>query len=308
MKARGTPGGYYTSMTVGAYYYSWYSGGWLQKTPYTGDQPLLGEYDSSSSLVAEEHAKMMTSAGIGFAAISWGRECYDHVIGAMDAHGVKSCCLYESLLRSANGKTIEEADHNGILRDMEVLADYIADPAWFRIDGKPVVMLYVTRIYRRWDKLVPAMRDVLGDVFLVGDELFWGEVPAEKLRMFDAVTAYNMYRKKAISGEDAGEAYNAGVEQVMLAHSASCQSARVGFWPMAMPGYDDSYYRPQSQHRPIPRSDGKFFAMQLKMAKDLARDGVAMLTSFNEHYEGTGIEPTTSWGDKYLKMVKGIGG
>lgn len=267
---------------------------------------MLGEYNNlSDTSIIEAHAKNIASTGIDFAAISWGKDCaYDHVMELMDKHGVKTCCLYESLIR-AGPKRVNVDGLRKILRDMDVIKGYFDDPCWLRINGKPVVMLYVTRIFDNPAQAMMEIRDRLGDVFLVGDELFWGKVPAEKLRLFDAVTAYNMYETKRFAANNPCDSFQAASSAAWARHSADCASAGIPLWANAMPGYDDTQYRPQSKHPIIPRMDGEFFRKQLEEAKKLAKD-VVMITSFNEWYEGTQIEPSTMYGDKYMRMIREI--
>lgn len=292
-------------MLVGAYTYFWYSGQWLHKTPHEADPPVLGEYDNANNMgVVASQAKSMAEAGIDFAAISWDGACYDNIVGTLGENGVKSCFLYESLIRCNHSKKVSQASHETVLRDMRALKEDMASPTYLRIDGRPVLVLYVTRVYEQAHVLVPAIRKELGDVWIVGDELFWGEVHRDKLRLFDAVTAYNFYQPKRFDQANPCETFNAAVRDMMLRHADACAGAGVKLWPVAMPGYDDSKIRPVCKHPPIPRMNGDFFARQLEMAKGHVMGEVAMVTSYDEHFEGTGIEPMSSYGDKYLKMVK----
>ena len=126
--------------------------------------------------VLVQHMKMMRQAGIDFASISWDPRTtqYEQVLDAAEEEGIKVTVFYESLSRATgeHDKVVEK-DLDDILSDMRQLRPDLQEDCWLRIDGKPVVMFYVTRNYVDPDGAFGAIREALGDVFLVGDEVFW---------------------------------------------------------------------------------------------------------------------------------------
>lgn len=297
-------------MLIGAYYYAWYSGDWLGRTIRAEDPPALGEYDNTvrgeapGKGAVADHFRQLRANGIDFVAMSWEpNRSYDHVYEAAQATGMKVTCLYESLIRSNEKNVLTRAEAPAVLGDMERVSEECEEPCWLRIDGKPVVMLYVTRQYRE-EKLFDDIRQELGDVFLVGDELFWKEPKPERVGYFDALTAYNMYRPGKFDGEtpeERAESFLENTSKMLRKHSWRCAELKVPFWPVAMPGYDDSGVRPG--HPSLSRLGGEFFERSLDCALSLTPDCI-MVTSANEWYEDTQIEPAGSYGDKYLKIVK----
>ena len=80
---------------------------------------------------------------------------------------------------------------------------YFDHPNYLRIDGRPVLFVYLTRVLSRNGTLaevVEAMRatarEAGHDIYIVGDEVF-GQPPtsSEAIRLLDAVTNYGRVRQ-----------------------------------------------------------------------------------------------------------------
>jgi len=298
-------------MLTGCYYYDWYSGDWLVQTQRRMDHPALGQYNNTHyGDVVLDHLRQMRRADVDFISVSWDPQQtnYDHVLDACEDTGMKMTVLYESLSHSeGKNKRIKKEALEAILYDMEDLAENLQDPGWLKIGGKPVVMLYVTRNYKDADEIFPAIRETLGDVYLVGDEIFWGKgSDPEKLKHFDAVTSYNWYQPGRFEGKtkrDICDSFLANVRECVEKNLETCAEAGVPYWPVAMPGYDDRRVRPEVRHAPIPRLEGYLFGRSIKDAMDQAPECM-MVTSWNEFYEDTQIEPCRSYETMYLDILK----
>jgi hypothetical protein len=137
----------------------------------------------------------------------------------------------------------------------------------------------------------------------VGDEVYWQQPDRERLRLFDAVTAYNMHRSQPDIFEDfAGKIathYN-------LWSTAAAQQG-TGFIPNVIPGFDDTAVRPEAQHPIIPRSQ-TLFTDQLESSLSLTNTPphMIMITSWNEWHEYTSIEPSKEYGLGYLESLSTI--
>jgi hypothetical protein len=296
-------------MLIGCYYYPWYSGQWLCRTVRGGDPPTLGEYNNRSyGPSVDAHMKMAKEAGVDFMAVSWepGND-YGYVLDAAASHGIKITCLYESLRRASKMHDIQVCDHESVLDDLKMIADDMSEECWLRMGSRPVLMIYVTRCYRtEAESLFNKARELIPGVFIVGDELFWSDVPAERLVMFDAVTAYNMYHPVRAASH---QAYLDDCRSRMLEHAWRCREVGVPLWGNAMPGYNDMGVRPEKKHPPLPRLDGEFFRKSIADAKEAMNvqclsDKVLMITSMSEWYEDTQIEPAISYGNLYLNMLQ----
>ncbi len=288
-------------MLVGCYYYAWYTNGWLGQTVLPPDKPLLGEYNNTLyGPVIDEHMRMLKRARVDFISISWDPNgFYGHIIDAAVRHGIKTTFFYESLVALKTSPRI--------LTHVVQMKEFVNDDCWLRIDGKPVFMFYVTRTFLN-KRIFSDVRRVLGDCYLVGDELFWNPVAPRDVAAFDAVTAYNMYRtdklRPASSKAENAHFFLDEWKRQMTQHQDDCWKLKVPVWGTAMPGYDDTGVRPSVKHPPIDRLGGEFFRESLRAA--MSRD-VIMVCSFNEFYESTHIEPTVSDGGLYLDILAARG-
>lgn len=286
---------------VGAYYYAWYRGRWLDKV--SGPPPSLGEYDNTvHGPVVREHMREMSGAGVDFVAVSWDANTYiEHVFEAASAAGLRVTVLYESLTRaSGRHKKVTRDDGLRVAEDLALLDEYLGEPCWLRVDDKPVVMIYVTRNYQE-DETFDAIRDAIGRAYLVGDEVFWGHAlrPARMAKL-DALTSYNWYQPGRFSGDgdQAADSFVANVERELASLWMT-----VPYWPVAMPGYDDTGVRPQKKHPILPRGDGRTFRATLGSAL-ARRPPTLMVTSYSEWYEGTQVESSPAYGSLYLNALR----
>lgn len=297
---------------IGCYYYAWYKNDWLKHTVRVNDPPLLGEYNNTIYCTAvHEHMKSLKKAGVDFISISYQREDHGHIIDIAKLYGIKVTYFYESLKR-AEKDFIPYKNHCLILNDISEFIEYTQEDNWLKIDNRPVLMFYVTRcLIENPLNLFESIRKKFGDMFIVGDELFWYDVPDERIKMFDAVTAYNMYEVGRFSTESPAETcrtYLENTQKTMLVHALQASRLKITIWGNAMPGYDDSGVRPERKNPPIPRIEGEFFKRSLSNAIEISNisSGVrpcVMITSFGEWYEDTQIEEATSYKTMYLDIL-----
>lgn len=296
-------------MILGAYYYAWYRHNWLKDTVRWQDRPALGEYmNTQFGPVLDLQMAMAKKAGLDFLSVSWhAQQNHDHVLDAIKHAKLKATYFYESLQRGKNGE-VQAESLPGILEDMHLIKDIMAEECWLRIDGRPVLMIYVTRAYKKHAVMcLREIRKVLPDAFIVGDELWWDALDPEVLKLLDAATWYNMYqpgRFQSDTPEQTADTYLSSSRTQLAPLVEQCKSLDIPVWGCAMPGYDDRGVRPDKKHIPIPRQEGEFFKRSLVDALSLSHGRQAtMICSFNEWYEDTQIEPCSSCGEKYLEIL-----
>ena len=306
---------------VGAYWYPWYGAdGRHWREGYRGT-PLLGEYDSADETVIRQQLSWASEYGLDFFAASWwGPDSYEDrvirgsLLDALEGSDMRFCILYESpgLLGVENGAigVDEPARRQRLTGDFAYLAQHVlGHPAYLQIEGRPVVFLYLTRIFAgdltaALDEVRAVVREVTGvEPFLIGDEVYWQLPTSSRLSPFDGVTAYNMHT--SVPGIDDGFA-----DRVRSRYSIWADAARqqgVAFVPDVIPGFDDTEVRPQAAHPVIPRSPA-LFADQLREALVLASGPVrmVMITSWNEWHEDTSIEPSEAFGMEYLEVLRDL--
>jgi hypothetical protein len=306
---------------IGAYYYPWYGTGgrhWIEG--YLGT-PELGEYDSSNSEVLRQHVSWAADHGIDFfTAAWWGQGSYEDevihgpLLDVMAESDLQFAILYESpgLLGMENDKIAvdEPSKRERLIYDFDYLAqNALSHPNYLRINGRPVVFLYLTRVFT--GDVAAVLDEIRSTVaarngqepFIIGDEVYWHGPSPSRLELYDGVTAYNMHTSVAgIADEFASK-----VASRYEIWQRAARDAGVAFIPDVIPGFDDTAVRPEAEHPVIPRSP-ELFAQQLTDSVELAEGPVrlVMITSWNEWHEYTSVEPAKEYGTTYLELVADI--
>ncbi len=324
---------------VGAYYYLWYprhfrKERYLRRVLDPAQTPVLGLYSSREPETVERQIAWCSRFGIDFLAVSWwpNRPALDRVLreGLLQAENladIRWCIFYETQdlgLDRASGTIIWTEERIGrLLADLHSFADdYFPHPAYLKIDGRPVIILYLTRNFHgSGAQVLGRVRDEMKsrgvDLFIIGDEVFWRvaaaapsrsdtpewtETPQEsRIELFDAITAYNMYETRRLDhqGYGARSRYLPEVEEKYDQYRAAAGDRTV-FIPNLIPGYNDRPYRIRRDHYVIPRqwargeAEGSLFAIAFdRLGLNFADPEmpIILITSFNEWIEDTAIEP-----------------
>lgn len=313
---------------VGAYYYPWYqkgdpTEGWAKWSHAMRlhlehpQLPMVGTYDSRDAEVIGAHIEQSVRGGIDFWSVSWwgpdsktDRIFKDSVLKHPDIGKVKYAMLYESTGRF--GK-FDSPTYDKWIPDLEYLKKtYFDDPNYLKIDGRPVLFVYLSREYFRnkGGDALKQMREQFPEIYLIGDDVFFGAddrgvtedtYTAEWAKNFDAVTAYDVYGQSVgpLGGTQAAIDFISG--NYALAKKEA-NSAGVAFIPAIAPGYNDTAVRDGHPGRARYFTDKEgseegdvFRAMINEVAKpnlDPMVENMLMVTSFNEWYEDSQIEPT----------------
>lgn len=313
-------------LTVGAYYYPWFgpngqqwNRGFVRSELDPPEQPLLGEYDSRDPAVIAQHYAWAQAYGVDVFFASWaGPGSYDDTVIRDDlfpspARGpTQISILYESLQRLPVGSDdrihIDAAAVATIVSDFDYLArTYLTQPGYYRIDNRPVVVVYASRIFRgQVAEAIHAVRAHLEavygiDPYLIGDEADWDLGPSlARIKLYDAITGYTPYSRTQPAGWPDATGYVVTTGRRMREFRAAAAAAGVGFVPDAQPGFDDLGVRPEQAHHVLPRSLSPGEAYDSLFASSLARAGelvdpslnLLTVTSWNEWNEDTQIEPT----------------
>lgn len=327
------------SYHVGAYYHFWYPeafhNGYLRKRLSPPQLPVPGEYNSWDIEAAEQHIAAASKHGIDFFCLDvwpgWP-EFEDRIqafLGAKNIGDIKFCIFFETrglgYQPENDGTRITDSEIKRFKAQMERLSKkFFNHPQYFKINGRPVVVLYLTRtMYGKYAEAIETAREVFRegghDVFLIGDEMYWGVMPTtatdtsapppvvltpqpERIRQFDAITAYNFYwatERRRQSGYGAASTFLEDVQGLTSRYKEATEG-EVPVIPSAIPGYNDRGLRWKEDHYVLPREwkveagAGSFFSEMLGRFAvpniDL-RAPILFITSWNEWNEDTGIEP-----------------
>jgi len=301
---------------VGAYYYPWYgpdTGGHkfdrtLREHLVPKQRPLLGFYDNADTNVIAAHIDQSVMANIHFWVCSWwGPGSYEdrmlkrHILPHASAGKLKYAILYESTGRLGS---FSNPDYSRLLPDFTYLSThYFGHPHYLRIDGRPVVFIYLTRVYfrDRGDQALADLRAAFPSLYIVADDVFGRNYKSSYAAKWDAVTAYDVYGQ-TMQAFGSTQAALSRLDAILNDAKAAANSVNVGLIPFACPGFNDRAVR--SGHVGAPRYfqddpqsvEGDFFRSMLRnvvvpQADPLAKN-MLMITSFNEWHEDTQIEPT----------------
>jgi len=299
--------------TVGVHYYPWYSGDfhgghYLRDRLLPTQLPVLGEYNDRESSTISAHLDWSRSTGIDFWSASWwGPDSGEdftlrtHIFPHPELGDFKIAIHYETV-----GRTNEFSDYSNIGPDFSYLAEhYFGHPNYFKIDGKPVVIVYLTRVMSSLGTLqssLNAMREAANaagyGLYIMGDQVFGYAPPYPgNIALLDGIMNYDVYGSmsaRAYAGQSAIDAYYATQAQ----WKALADSVGTDYAPAVTPGFNDKAVRegnsPVSRQLTADDEFGSLFRAMLRGAKQLTDPDIGhmiLVTSWNEWHEDTQIEP-----------------
>ena len=275
-----------------AFYYSWYGPGTFDPARMSA-QPVA-PYDSGQDAVIERQITEAQSAGI------------DAFIHAWMGQGDVTANNYPKVLEIAARRNFKvsvyfEVDSVKNRGDVEQqLRDVIgttSHPAFLRWNGKPVLFFWRPEAYGD-----PAAWRALRGRVDPNNGLLWSAdtVNANYLDAFDSIHLFSAGKWAA----------NTDVKQVLGQWRATTDQYNRShntqrLWTAGViPGWDESRVLP-------PRPDAKVFPRQDGALYETAWEGAIAsnpewitITSWNEWFEGTQIEPSAGYGNKYLELTR----
>lgn len=302
---------------VGVYYYPWYGGSNFHGRRYLREKlvpvqtPELGEYSDRDSEVIAQHLAWCEYAGIGLWVSSWwgpGKmedvTLKDHILKHPDLNDMQIALFYET-----SGRMKDFTDVSNVASDIKYMAEnYFNHPNYYKIDGRPVLFIYLTRVLSRngvLENTMDIMRTTANeagfDIYIIGDQVF-GQPPSstDQIALLDGITNYDVY------GSSGGRIY-ATQEKVSNYYTAQAgwrskaHQVGVSFVPAASPGFNDRGVR--DGHEPLSRKlsekdeFGSLFKAMLDEALQITDEetgNLFLITSWNEWHEDTQIEPVTT--------------
>jgi hypothetical protein len=301
---------------VGVYYYPWHgpnAGGHgfdttLRSHLTPAQQPKLGFYNNKDPNVIETHIQQSLRGNIDFWACSWwgpgGFE--DEVLRNVILPHPSASKLHYAIMYESTGRlgAADNPNYGNLLKDFEYFKEhYFNHPCYLKINDRPVVFIYLTRVYfrNRGQQALAALRAAFPEVYLVGDDIFGPDYRTSDAAQWDAVTAYDVYGQ-TLAMEGSRRKALLRLKTILADAADSAHQAGVGLIPFASPGFNDRGVR--SGHAAAPRyfldvpdsKEGDVFRIMLRSivvpAVDPLADNILMVTSFNEWHEDTQIEPT----------------
>lgn len=289
------------------FYYPWYanpetSGHWSHwrgpndeapKQSPLFDTPMLGLYDSHDPVLITKHVAQAKTAGITTLVVSWWGigsfedEALPTILGAAEAAGLHVTVYLEQ----------QKGGAAGAARDIAyLLKTYGEHQSWLKAEERPVLFLYLQAL-----RDLPAMewRRAAGQAFLVGDVSPREDADFAAWAPFmDGIHVYVL------------APYVARMNPAQMAAWADTTypswRRAIGaklFCATVIPGFDDTHVPGRAPPRPtVGRYEGATYRVLWDAAIRHDADWV-VVTSFNEWHEGSEIEPSREYGDRYLRLT-----
>ena len=278
--------------------------------------PLIGPYDSDDPEVVRWHIRLAKAAGIEAFMVSWWGPGTWQDVPRLTETAFEKVVLPIAREEGFKVALMDETaqfhhDFDQVKRwAVDYLRKYKDNPAYLRIDGKPVYYLYQTSIDPQltpesFPGLVAHVEAEIGPVHWILDKINNAHnrfhIPAEWLErgrgkwrgtadvlaFYSTFSNFRTWTYPELIGRYTAvvrAAHDAGAKMMVPVH----------------PGHDNSRLR-ERDFFVMPRDDGKTLRGYLSAARDSGADYI-LVTSFNEWPETTVIEPAATWVDPYLYL------
>ena len=275
-------------------------------------EPALGEYNDSDPAVIAAHLCWSRYARIGVWVTSWWGPLHisdnttrSVILPHPELGDLQIAVHYESRGRTKDPIT-GERNMTLILEragpDVLYLCEhYFAHPNYLRIDGKPVLVFYLSRSFeqaglmREATRLMREAAQQCGEqgIYLVGDHAFRKSfLPLDYL---DAITNYDVHN--SLNAATDGYAYQAGIDQYTESQGRWRDRAHqqgVQYVPAVIPGFNNrALANPSSllSRRMAPDWPlGSLFEETLRQARNMvdpSANNLLFVVSWNEWHEDT---------------------
>gem|GEM_PF-891881 len=277
-----------------AFYYPWYNyDSWA--SPTLRDYPRA-PYHSDSNSVILRHVRQAKAAGIdGFISSWWGPNSQtDRNLARLLAIAEAEQFLVSIYFETLTGDPAHARDEAEILSWLRYfLQTYGNHPRLLRLEGKPVVFIWAAGAAPTdlWQRVFTTLRAEGLDAFYSANTL-----NTAYLAVFDGLHDY-------------ASAFRGTLEADFQQASAACRlygvlegRPQLKVWAATtQPGYDDVLI-PGRAGSVIERLDGATYVRTWEGSLASAPDWV-LITSFNEWWENTHIEPSVAYGSRYLALT-----
>ncbi|KAL3769225.1 hypothetical protein ACHAW5_001957 [Stephanodiscus triporus] len=308
-----------------AFYYPWYVAGEKFWSQYGQDlRPLLGHYGSDQISVAERHIEMAVRGGIDSFVVTWTKRnsprasnFLNATLKASNVDKIKFVMLYESLGALAGDGDFANGALDTFVEDMVFFKDtYFDHPSYLHINGRPVVYVYLTRYWKNFDTtMLHTINNKVGrNILIIADNPYFGNNISphtspygirDNSSVFEVYNSYNMYTFPNVRLGESAVDYMFR-DALPIYQSWSKETV---FFPSVLPKYHDF----REGHKPLV-GDVAGLMQQLQVFACLPRPvwyqnefpNLMFITSFNEWWEGTSIEPDgeDKYGYKFLDAIK----
>ena len=284
-----------------AFYYTWYtSSTWCSCQ--MSDLPTV-QYNSSDDVTIDRQLTEAANAGItGFINSWWGAgDQTDTNFAKLLAHSAtleqKTGYAFTSTIYFETDAPALSGMSNIVNGLRYVIAHYSSNPNFFHWHGKPVLFF--------WDPLgngrTLAMWAAIRSEVDPNNSMIWSAegVDTSLLSVFDGLHLFSAAYWGILQGNI--NAIDEGFRMKIDAYNAAHSTQKI--WAAGvLPGYDDTRIPGRKGTYVVPRNDGATYRESWMGAIASKPDWVT-ITSFNEWFEGSMIEPSVHYGNLYLDIT-----
>jgi hypothetical protein len=284
---------------VMAFYYMWYSSNdWYSAS--LKDRPLE-RYNSGDRGTIAWQVDQAQSAGIdGFISSWWGPGSdtdanLQKLLDIAQEKDFKVSIYFETLAGPNEGPLDETHIHDWLAYFIPKYRDH---PAYMKVDGKPVIVLWAsgTVPLETWERVFASLRDEgLDAVYLSMG------YAVTNLDVFDGLHDYGIFTYPNLE-----ETYRSTARAIRYYSLLSEQPASKIWAATVQPGYDDQLL-PGRDGLVQERLNGDYYRSTWETAIASDPDWI-FITTWNEWWEHTHIEPGELYGDQYLQITKEYAG
>lgn len=263
-------------------YYAWYDRNtWTSGK--TADLPVQ-LYESADRAAIERHVSQAKSVGIdGFELNWWGPNNptdsnLQTLLEVANAHGFKATADFD-----LNSPFAQNA--GDVTNFLNYLKRHFEHPAWFRYNGKPVVVFFGIRKYDldTW-KAIRDRVDPNREAIWIGE----GDI-FTYLQVFDGIHPYSI-------------AWSSDPSRQLASYASRTRAYQGKIWmATVMPGYDDTKLDGPNRFAVDPQN-GAYYT-KLWQGAIATNPEIISISSWNEWMEGHYIEPSQKYGDLFLRLT-----
>lgn len=304
---------------VGTHYYAWYA-----KTSWKRieGEPLVKHYHSMDDAVIAQHLRWASQYGIDFFALEWSGQgnfadqaIYKHFAVSPELKNVRFCISYDTLSRFRRYEKppfnfSHQKIRDGFVSDFDYLSKrYFGNPNYLKFQGRPVVWIYIARAMQGdWVRALELAREAARkngfEVYLDGDLLQMNRIDPGRFPYFDAVSFYTLMERKPfqqLGVRTTGDVANIAQDlfarwaELVPRYKSRSTGKPLAFHPAISPQFTKMHGDFTSPY--YLGSIGEFrrmadIAKSTATFDEFAGTRIVWVTSWNEWYEGSMIEPT----------------
>jgi glycosyl hydrolase family 99 len=288
-----------------AHYYPWYTTETWSDPQLADRPPRLYSTDAQSDVNSE--AIMARSVGIDAWVVSWqGLQAGDGfndrqmriALEAAAGAGMRACVYTETYVANPTNSATLGIDPRTLFEWLADIVDrYGSHPAYLRVAGRPVIFTYAASLLppADWTEVLARLRSSGRNPLVVGE--FSRSVLLEP---FDGEYQYsNVFSSGEVLADfTRGESLRVRTFDLLRAND------RRRVWVASVtPGFDDSRLVDRRTPRIVDRANGALYDDQWSKAIDSGADWI-VVTSWNEWWENTHVEPSARYGRTYLERTR----